>query len=95
MWENTLEDSPLRRFLVDLCVWFTEPEAFEPEKMVCEKEVCLDILRGFCKRVNEPGMVNPLMDPCNYYIYRDGGNETADEKQCESEKEKLKVEAEA
>jgi hypothetical protein len=78
VWENTVASSPLRRFLVDLCVRELRPEAFVPELFSGNREICLEIMQAFSKKHSLHG--KPLLQIADYYVpeikeeVRIGGN---------------------
>lgn len=78
--EDAAENTPLRRLVVDLFVyWSVKGSNFEEEKDNLSKEACFEITMGMLKAREDPARVAPyLADRCTYHEHEAPAIETID-----------------
>ena len=69
VWENTVESSPLRRLMIDMCVWNVDGKATFAKGLEhgMKMPICLDIMRAMSEKLqSKDPLTNPLFNLRHY-----------------------------
>jgi hypothetical protein len=75
VWRNTTTTSPLRRFLIDVCVWGLNKSAYaEDFSDHYTKEICMALLQAWAAKDEGQPESGPLLDMSNYDVQEEDDN---------------------